>query len=181
MTRVLAGVGEMLQARTRRRIYWVHALRVINLFVDLVVAWWIVYPWRNQQPWTFFPFVFVLTLPTILYLASIVLFPPESAVDEFVDYKAHHYANHRVFFILFSCFAPVDIADSLLKGIPHFHGLGPQYFISGTIFFAGLITAAITRNEWFHQFYAIFFLCQTTIISFYFPHFKLDEGHSGNL
>jgi len=26
MTCVLAGVGEKLQARTRRRIYWVHAL-----------------------------------------------------------------------------------------------------------------------------------------------------------
>ena len=26
MTRVLAGVGEMLQARSRRRIYWVYAV-----------------------------------------------------------------------------------------------------------------------------------------------------------
>jgi len=26
MTRVLAGVGEMLQARSRRHIYWVHHL-----------------------------------------------------------------------------------------------------------------------------------------------------------
>jgi len=75
--------------------------------------------------------------PTILYLASIVLFPPESAPDEFVDYKAHYYANHRAFFILFSCFTQVGVADSLLKGIPHFLELGPQSFISGTIFFAG--------------------------------------------
>ena len=50
MTRVLAGVGEMLQARSRRRLYWVHAI-------------WV----------------------TILYLASIVLFPPESSLDEFVN------------------------------------------------------------------------------------------------
>jgi hypothetical protein len=101
MTRVLAGVGEMLQAHARRRIYWVHAVWVVNLFVYLVVAWWIFYRWRNQQPWTFLLFVFVLISPTILYLASIVLFPPESALDEFVDYKAHYYANHRAFFILF--------------------------------------------------------------------------------
>jgi hypothetical protein len=31
MTRVLGGVGEMLQARSLRRIYWVHALWIINL------------------------------------------------------------------------------------------------------------------------------------------------------
>jgi hypothetical protein len=50
MTRVLGGVGEMLQARSRRRIYWVHAIWIVNLFLYLVVAWWIFYRWRNQQP-----------------------------------------------------------------------------------------------------------------------------------
>ena len=53
MTRVLAGVGEMLQARSHRRIYWVHVLWIVNVFLYLVVAWWIFYRWRNQQPWTF--------------------------------------------------------------------------------------------------------------------------------
>jgi hypothetical protein len=31
MIRVLAGVGEMLQARSRRQIYWVHAVWIVNL------------------------------------------------------------------------------------------------------------------------------------------------------
>ena len=110
MTRVLAGVGEMLQAGTRHRIYWVHALWVINPFVYLVVAWWIFYRWRTQQPWTFFLFVFVLISPTILCLASIVLFPPESALDEFVDSKVRYYANHRAFFIFF----PASLRSMLL-------------------------------------------------------------------
>jgi len=70
MTRVLAGVGEMPQVHTHRRIYWVHAVWVVNLLVYLVVAWWIFYRWRNQQPWTFLLFVFVLISPTIWYLAS---------------------------------------------------------------------------------------------------------------
>ena len=35
MTRVLAGVGEMLQARSRRRVYWVHAIWIINVFLYL--------------------------------------------------------------------------------------------------------------------------------------------------
>jgi hypothetical protein len=58
MTRVLGGVGEMLQAGSRRHIYWVHAIWIVNLFLYLVVAWWIFYRWRNQQPWTFFLFIF---------------------------------------------------------------------------------------------------------------------------
>ncbi len=97
MTRVLGGVGEMLQARSHRRIYWVHAIWIINLFLYLVIAWWIFYRWRNQQPWTFFLFVFVLISPTVLYLASLLLFPRESDVGRVIDYKTHYYANHRAF------------------------------------------------------------------------------------
>ena len=63
-------------------------------------------------------------------------------------------------------FIPVDIVDSLLKGVPHFLALGPAYFISSTLYFAGLITAAITRNERYHEFYAVFFFLQTACISF---------------
>jgi hypothetical protein len=76
------------------------------------------------------------------------------------------FSNHRAFFILFSRFTSVDFANSLLKGIPHFLELGPKYFVSNNLFFAGLVTAAIRRNEHCHQFYAIFFLFQTAIISF---------------
>ena len=166
MTRVLAGVGEMLQARSVRRLYWVHTIWIINLFLYLVIAWWIFYRWRNQPQWTFFLFVFVLISPTILYLASLLLFPRESDVDLAIDYKTHYYANHRAFFILFGLFTPVDIADSLLKGVPHFLALGPVYFASGLLYFAGLVTAAITRNERYHEFYSIFFLVQTIVISF---------------
>jgi hypothetical protein len=170
MTRVLAGVGEILQARTRERLYWVHLVWVVNLFLYLVLAWWIFYRWRNQQPWTFFLFVFVLISPTILFLASLLLFPPERALDELVDYKRHFYANHRAFFVIFALFTPVDLADSLLKGIPHFLELGPQYYVSQSLYLAGLVTAAITRNERYHQFYALFFFAQTIYVSFNIIH-----------
>ena len=34
------------------------------------------------------------------------------------------------------------------------------------LYFTGLITAAITSNERYHKFYEVFFLIQTTIVSF---------------
>jgi hypothetical protein len=166
MTRVLAGVAEMLQQRTCRRIYWVHVIWIVNLFIYLVIAWWIFYRWRNQQEWTFFLFVFVLISPTILYLASMLLFPRESSDNESIDYKAHFYANHRAFFILFTMFTVVDVFDTLLKGVPHFLELGTQYIVSNSLYLTGEAIAAITRNERYHQFYAIFFLIQTVALSF---------------
>jgi len=86
--------------------------------------------------------------------------------DESVDYKTHYYANHRAFFIIFALYGPIDVVDTLLKGVPHFLLQGPQYIVSTALFLAGLTIAAITRNERYHQFYAIFFLAQTVIISF---------------
>src|SRR5437879_1173529 len=166
MTRVLAGVGEMLQARLRRRIYWVHTVWIVNVFIYLVVAWWVFYRWRYQQPWTFFLFVFVLISPTILYLGALLLFPREGAADESINYKTHFYANHRAFFIILALYGPIDVLDSLFKGVHHFLELGPMYMISITLFLTGVTTAAITRNERFHKFYAIFFLAQTILVSF---------------
>ena len=65
-----------------------------------------------------------------------------------------------------ACLPVVDIADTLLKGIPHFLALGKPYVISSMLYFIGLVTAAITQNERYHQFYALFFLVQTIVISF---------------
>ena len=62
--------------------------------------------------------------------------------------------------------APVDVVDTLLKGIPHFLEQGPRYYISITVALTGLTIAAITRNERYHQFYAIYFLIHTIVISF---------------
>jgi hypothetical protein len=118
----------------------------VNLFVYLVVAWWIFYRWRNQQEWTFSLFVFVLVSPTILYLASMLLFPPEGSSGEPIDYKTHYYANHRAFFTIFSMFTVVDVVDTLLKGIPHFLALGKAYITSNALYFVGMVTAANAKR-----------------------------------
>jgi len=60
----------------------------------------------------------------------------------------------------------VDVFDTLLKGVPHFLALGAQYIVSSSLYFTGEVIAAVTRNERYHQFYAIFYLIQTAALSF---------------
>ena len=44
------------------------------------------------------------------------------------------------------------------------------YIISSVLYLTGMVTAAVTRNERYHQFYALFFLIQTIVISFVLFH-----------
>ncbi|MFL6539921.1 MAG: hypothetical protein ACJ8HU_04105 [Chthoniobacterales bacterium] len=169
MTQVLTGVGEMLQARSRRQVYWIHAVWVFNLFLFLVIAWWIFYRWRNVTEWTYYLFLFVLIAPTLLYLASLVLFPPPERHGESVhDYKTHYYANRRGFFILFGLWIPVDVTDTLLKGSQHFLSLGIPYIASAIILLFLFALAATTRDERVHGFLAIYFFVHTILISVVF-------------
>ena len=55
---------------------------------------------------------------------------------------------------------------SILAGRFRRYPLKGHFASSRILFFAGLVIAAITRNERYHQCYAIFFLAQTILISF---------------
>jgi hypothetical protein len=63
-------------------------------------------------------------------------------------------------------FGPVDVVDTLLKGVPHFLEQGPKYTVSTSLYLIGLTVAAITRNARYHEFYCVAFLAHTVVISF---------------
>ena len=68
ITHLLTGLGRLLQSRGQVHIYWVHLLWTFNVFLFLVLNWWILFRWHTQQQWSFFLFLFVLLSPTVAYL-----------------------------------------------------------------------------------------------------------------
>ena len=156
IARILSGLGRLLQARGHFKLYWVHLLWALNVFLYLTLNWWILYRWQGQKEWTFFLFLFVLLSPTVDYLLSVLLFP--DPLEEGADLKLHFYANHRWFFILAALLPPIDFLDTSLKGWAHLIAQGLIYPISLTVWFLLIIVAAVTRREWFHKFFAVFFL-----------------------
>lgn len=156
ITRVLTGCGELLQVRDHTRLYWVHLVWALNLFLYLVLNWWILFRWHTQTQWTFFIFLFVLLSPTLGFLLAVVLFP--QPMKDGIDLKRHFYANRRWFFVLASLLAPVDALDTLLKGWDHFAAQGALYILTLTLLLTLNLIAAYVKSERFHSIFVIFFL-----------------------
>ena len=70
IARVLTGFGRLLQVRHRFPVYWVHLVWALNLFLFLILNWWILFRWQTQAEWTFFLFIFVLLSPTVSFLLA---------------------------------------------------------------------------------------------------------------
>ncbi len=156
ITRVLTGVGQVLQLRGQARLYWVHLVWTLNLFLYLILNWWILFRWSTFTAWSFFTFLFVLLSPTVGFLLAVLLFPDR--VEPGLDLRAHFFANHRWFFALAALLMPIDAADTLLKGWDHFVAQGPIYVITLVLLFVLCGVGAGTARPRYHAFFALFFL-----------------------
>src|SRR5215211_8231764 len=68
LTRILEGMGRLLEARARVQLCWVHLLFTGIVFLGHLLFWWLFWSSREVQAWSFFPFLFLLLQPIILYL-----------------------------------------------------------------------------------------------------------------
>ena len=123
----------------------------------MAIVWWMAYRWRWNEHWTFLLFMWLLLLPTILYLISSLLFPDQD--DEPVaDWEAYFYENHRDIFLLYALIFPIDMVDTLLKGVAHFRAQGPLYVVVMVLWFVLCLIAAFTKRRLYHTCFAVIFL-----------------------
>ena len=156
ITRLLTGVGRLLQQRGRITLYWVHLFWVLNVFLFLLLNWWILYRWHIQKSWNFFLLIFVLLSPIVTFLLTVLLFP--EPVEAGLDLKQHFYTNRRSFFVLSTLLPVVDMIDTVLKGKEHFLAQGWIYPITIILLFVLMVVASRTDRESYHKFFAVFFL-----------------------
>ena len=155
IARLLTGLGRLLQARGRVRLYWVHMLWALNLLLFQTLTWWILFRWQSRMEWTFFLFMFLLLSPTISFLLTVLLFP--DPLPDGADLRQHYFANHRWFFTLGAILPPADAVDTLLKGPEHLRAQGPLYVVFLAVVLVLMAIAACTRRAGFHAFFAVFF------------------------
>jgi len=158
--RLLVGVGRLMEHRPQVRLYWVHLMWVANLFLFLSLQWWILFRWASWTSWNFFLFVFLIASPTVGFLLCVMLF--HEPLSEHADFKQHFYGNHRWFFSLGALLPPLDFIDTLWKGYSHLVAQGFIYPITLTLVTSLSIVGAITANEKYHKFFAVFFFVYLT-------------------
>ena len=161
ITRILTGIGKLLEKRDKIQTYWVHHLWSLNVFLYMVLNWWLLFRWESQVTWSFPLFLFLMITPTITFLLSVVLFREHFSESE--NFEQHFYDDRRWFFALAALLPPLDFIDTLLKGVPHLLAQGPFYFVTISLITAMSIVAVKTQNKNYHKFFAIFFLVYISI------------------
>lgn len=152
---VLTNVAALFKRRREVRWYWIQTIWVLGLVVAIALEWWVVLNWAKVDRISFPLFLFLLIKPTILFFGSDLLFPePDS--PHALDLKAHYHSVRQLMAIT-SLYVPVDLIDSLLKGMEHFRSLGGDP-IAQLVLWLILMAASRSANERVHAFAAISFL-----------------------
>lgn len=157
VTRLVGGMGQLIQTRKRTAGYWVHALWMVNTLMTVIITWWVQYRWRVVEHWTLFLVLWLLVAPINIYLASALLFPNEQEGEPITSWRDHYFTHRRGFFLLIAANFVIDLIDSSLKGWGYFWSLGLLYFGSMAMFIVLGSIAAFTRSARYHAFFAVFF------------------------
>ena len=153
ITHLLVGVSRLVYNPKKVRIYWIHLVWTISIFVYMVFFWWFEFKLSLIEEWTFQLYLFVIFYSVLLFLAAVINMPfyfPD-------DLKEYYYTSRKWFFGVFIGINVIDLIDTLVKGTDHFLNLGIGYifFVTSSILFGCM--ALFTKKEILHACIAIIF------------------------
>lgn len=164
IAQLLQGITRLIQHPEQGRIYWIHFLWVIYMFLLAVLWWWWEFRLGGIETWTFPLYMFVIIYAVLVYLLCALLFPIDfSGYDGF---KGYFYSKRAWFFGLLIITNVIDLCDTLLKGWEYFASLGLEYPIAtvSKMILAGI--AMFSKNTKFHGFVAVTLLLYQLVWAF---------------
>jgi hypothetical protein len=121
-----------LQHPQKSRVYGVHLLWVIFVFLYLIHYWWWEFNLEKLRDWNFPLYSFIAFYAVMLYLLCTMLIPDQ--IDEYQGFKGYFYARRQWIFGLMALLFVTDIADTVLKGRDYYHRLGVAYDVRTGVF-----------------------------------------------
>ncbi|HEX6572632.1 MAG TPA: hypothetical protein VF055_11465 [Steroidobacteraceae bacterium] len=89
---LVRSVGQLIEARDRVRLYWVHTCWLLLIFVAHVVSWFGLWQFARHAPWTILQVLLLLCVPILLYLIS-HLAVPELETERNHDMREYYYRH----------------------------------------------------------------------------------------
>jgi hypothetical protein len=119
---LVRSVGQMIEARDRVRLYWVHMCWIALTFVAYVVTWFSLWRYEQHAPWTVLQALLLLCVPILLYLIS-HLAVPELEDERMHDMREYYFRHARWIQGLLLAALVVDVlAQFVIEGRPDFSG-----------------------------------------------------------
>lgn len=147
ITRLLTGLGALVEARDRVRFYWPVLAWVVILLLAHVQTWWAFFGLRDRPEWTFLAFLLVLLQPVLLYLLSVLVLPTLGS-GERADLRVRYYEQARWFFGVFA----VLLVASLLRDLALEGALpSPPNVAFHAVLLALAMLGAATQRARFHE------------------------------
>lgn len=103
VTLLVRSIGQMIESRDRITFYWVHTSWLGFAFLLHVNSWFTLWNYRLISRWTVGQFLLLVSVPTLLYLASHISVPEisEDSTQRY-DMRAYYYERHRILLSLLS-------------------------------------------------------------------------------
>jgi hypothetical protein len=144
----LAHIASLIKRGREADWYWVHTLWTFYLLLLMATFWWLLQSWAAVQKIGFLSYLSLLVIPSLLFIASDLLFPERS--EGAVDLKAHFFRVKRPLLLIVFLVLVADEIDTVQKGWDHVIELGPVYWFSQAYWYAATIIGVRSDREIVH-------------------------------
>jgi hypothetical protein len=152
LARLLNGVAGLIQHPKKEHLWWPHLCWVLYMMVSITAFWWWQFQLHELRSLTFETYIFLISEAAMIFLLCSVIFPTE--ISEYDGYGDYFMSRRAWFFGLLIISLLMDILDTLLKGVPHFLSLSPEYPIRIALMIGLCLAGCFIRNLRFHTLFA---------------------------
>lgn len=137
---LVRSVGQMIEARDRVQLYWVHSCWIALVFVAHVVSWFALWRFAGHTPWTVLQALLLLCVPILLYLIS-HLAVPELEDGRIHDMREYYYRHGRwMQGLLLAVLVSGSAAQLFIEGRPDFSGGGNVRLAAAIVLVPGILS-----------------------------------------
>ena len=149
VVRLIMASAVLVRGDEKIKPYWLHGAWLFFMLLIYLHVWWSMWDFRQVESWNYFSYIFLLSGPVILFLATNILLPELQSGNDF-NFKDFYFRINRKYFLTMT-FAV--IWGMLL--FPVFLGK-PDPILPYLLIFAGImVILALFKNPRLHYILSI--------------------------